>query len=79
MPLWVANWGATTQSGKNYGEKALNVLKIVISDDNIISGITDIYMGFFIPRGKPFMKSTGQNEVEILANEKYQCWMYGNY
>ncbi len=27
------------------------------------------------------MKSTGQNEVEILGEKdhKYQCWMYGNY
>ncbi len=35
FPLWVANWGASTQRGKNYGEKALSVVKISLKQDLI--------------------------------------------
>ena len=38
-------------------------MKIVIDGAPVAS-----YVGFYVPRGKPFMKSTGQNEIEALSS-----------
>ena len=51
----------------------LNAIKLVIS-----GAPKDDYVGFYIPRAKPFMKSTGQNEVETLSTrEGVRCWITG--
>jgi hypothetical protein len=49
-------------SGENDGSLFLNAMKIVID-----GAPPDEYVGFYVPRSKPFMKSTGQNEIEIRS------------
>ncbi|MDP6585784.1 MAG: hypothetical protein QF535_14100 [Anaerolineales bacterium] len=77
LPLWTCGWADNpTDSGKNYGNLALNVVKVSLSNS---VAAKDTHVGFVLPRGAPFMKATGANEVEITSAGAYQCWMYGNY
>ena len=75
FPLWTDNWDAelTAQGGKNDGSLFLNAIKLVIT-----GAPKDEYVGFYLPRAKPFMKSTGQNEVETLSTrDGVRCWITG--
>jgi hypothetical protein len=48
-------------------------MKIVITGEP-----KDSYVGFYTPRGKPFMKASGGNEIVALsARSGVKCWMYG--
>ncbi len=64
FPLWTDNWDAelAPMGGKNDGTLFLNAMKIVISGEP-----KDSYVGFYTPRGKPFMKSSGKNEIVALS------------
>ena len=63
FPLWTDNWDATDpMSGENDGSRFLNAMKIVISGEP-----KDEYVGFYTPRGKPFMKTSGGNEIVALS------------
>ena len=76
FPMWTENWDAATDArgGKNRGEKATNVIKLTVE---IRPAVSD-YIGFYVPRMKPFMKSTGGNEVEVAtARKSTYCWYYG--
>ena len=81
FPLWVSEYDAslTETNGlkfSNNGEQALNVFKMYI-DANAIP--VDEFYGFPMPRGTPFMKATGNNEIEVITERRgVQCWMYGN-
>lgn len=61
----------------NNGYEALNTFKIYIAADAVPA---DEYFGFPMPRGTPFMKSTGDNEIEVITTRAaaVKCWMYGN-
>jgi len=37
------------------------------------------YIGTFVPRGQAFMKSTGDNEVEVSSTDSTtKCYLYGS-
>ena len=77
LPLWTAGWGVdTSYSGKNYGNGALNVVKVSLSTS---VACPDVYVGFALPRGAPFMAATGANKIQITTAGAFECWMYGNY
>lgn len=91
--LWIANRdaAANTETGtptaadgtvelvwNNDGAIALNTFKIFLAAD---AEPVDEFFGFPMPRGRPFMKATGDNEIEVeisSARAGVQCWMYGN-
>ncbi|MDP6769652.1 MAG: hypothetical protein QF704_03025 [Anaerolineales bacterium] len=77
IPLWTCGWGDSTDySGKNYGNHALNVVKVSL---HTTQAAPDTHVGFVLPRGTPFIKATGANEVDVATDGGFQCWMYGNY
>ncbi len=77
LPLWTAGWvDSTDDSGKNYGNGALNVVKVSLSTS---VACDDNYVGFVLPRGTPFMAATGLNKVQVTTAGAFECWMYGNY
>ncbi len=77
MPLWTAGWSLNNNwSGRNYGHVGVNVVKVSLSDSVDALGT---YVGFVVPKGTPFISSTGGNEVDIASSGNYHCWMYGNY
>ncbi|MDP6586273.1 MAG: hypothetical protein QF535_16600, partial [Anaerolineales bacterium] len=78
LPLWTCGWsdGSATDSGKNYGNWALNVVKVSLHTSK---AAPDTHVGFVLPRGTPFMAATGLNKVEISTAGAFECWMYGNY
>jgi hypothetical protein len=72
FPLWVtendsnAN-GLTDTSGvtfQNDGREALNAMKLFIGGGLVP---VDEFYGFPMPRGTPFMKATGDNEIEVIT------------
>lgn len=76
FPMWTENWDSNNgaKGRKNRGELATNVIKLTVE---IRPAVSD-YIGFFVPRMKPFMKSTGGNEVEVVTSRKSTyCWIYG--
>jgi len=37
-----------------------------------------LYVGFYVPKGTPFMKSIGRNEIEAQSKRSgVRCWFYG--
>jgi len=81
LPLWTASWAdnSATDSGKNYGNAVVNVVKVSLSSAVPALGT---HVGFMLPRGTPFMKeglAATPNEVDIRSAGNFQCWMYGNY
>ena len=55
-------------------------MKVVFNSGHTIRDNDNLYFGFFHFTGKPFYKSTGKNEIEVLSYEDKanpRCWMYG--
>jgi len=82
MPLWVSENDAAqgTAAGNTFmndGTEALNTFKIFIAATNVPG---DAFFGFPMPTGTPFMKVTGDNEIEVITNRAggVRCYMYGN-
>jgi hypothetical protein len=67
LPLWTAGWDDTSDidSGKNYGNLVVNVVKVSLSSAVDALGT---HVGFVLPRGTPFMKEpAAANEVDIAS------------
>jgi hypothetical protein len=90
MPLWVSEnkadqdfSGLSGVKGLQYmndGTEALNTFKIYIAATETPA---DRFFGFPMPTGTPFMKATGDNEIEVITNRAnggagVKCYMYGN-
>jgi len=82
MPLWVSENNAAQDASvgakyMNDGSEALNTFKIFIAE-TLVPG--DAFFGFPMPTGTPFMKVTGDNEIEVITNRAggVKCYMYGN-
>jgi hypothetical protein len=76
FPMWTEDTDSTNGNigRKNRGELATNVIKLTIG----IRPIASDYIGFYVPRMKPFMKSTGGNEIDVVTSRKSVfCWYYG--
>jgi len=61
----------------NDGTEALNTFKIFITAGAVPG---DAFFGFPMPSGTPFMKATGDNEVEVITTRAggAKCYMYGH-
>jgi hypothetical protein len=82
MPLWVSEQDASQNAAsgatfKNDGTEALNTFKIYLAAAAVP---VDAFYGFPMPAGTPFMKATGDNEVEVITTRAggVKCYMYGN-
>ena len=66
FPLWTDNWipADKTVGPKNDGAEVTNVIKITVDTTDSYEN----YYGFWVPRGEPFMKPNGNNEIEVLTN-----------
>lgn len=71
FPTWT-DWTPKNTKPLNDGSVFTNVIKI-----NVGKGNTNQYVGFFVPRCKPFMKEKN-NEVEVVSTkENVHCYVYG--
>ena len=66
FPLWTDNWDSTKSevAPANDGSQVTNVMKIIVSTTAPVAE----YYGFWVPRGEPFMKSSGKNEIEVKTS-----------
>ena len=75
LPLWTFNMHDSTSGGENYGANALNVVKVSMKGT-----VLEEYVGFFIPRGTPFMHADGKHRIQVIGGDSaYKCWIYGHY
>jgi len=69
FPLWVTESdsglsASVSTTFNNDGAEAVNTMKMFIAAAAVP---VDEYYGFPMPRGTPFMKSTGANEIEVVT------------
>lgn len=73
----ITNANTNTRSNNN-GIWAVGAMKIYVAASAV--PLADYY-GFFVPRFRPFFKSTGGNEIEVVLNSArtgVQCWAWGS-
>lgn len=83
-PAWVESTAAALSPAdeNNNGLLFFNTMKITVQDGfgkTTIFTTNNAYIGTFVPRGQAFMKSTGDNEVEVSSTDSTtKCYLYGS-
>lgn len=81
-PAWVESTAAALSPAdeNNNGLLFFNTMKITVQTTFTTPfSANNAYIGTFVPRGQAFMKSTGDNEVEVSSTASTtKCYLYGS-
>ena len=75
-PHWTVDTNGATDTigGGQDGTHILNAMKF---NFNTVNAVAD-HVAVLMPRGAPFCKATGDNEIKVVGDSSIKCYKYGN-